>query len=176
MKLIFDNGQNYWIAKKLFNFLTIVVENATYCIFAFHDKRKTHCMDKKNNVFMFLPWGWDLRGSLDTNVYLKAKLKMSVFESGHLIFDKKTFFSEKFFFYPNKIRTLFFWKKKHFFFFLKMFFGKNFWQIFDKFFVGAKVLKILKNNFSRKHFQQKKIFFSKKGKCFFFKKTKVLGT
>ena len=43
--------------------------------------------------------------SPDTNAYLRAKLKVSVFEngqfSGHLIFDKKNFFSEKKIFLPR---------------------------------------------------------------------------
>ena len=62
----------------------------------------------------WVPWG-----SPDNNAYLRAKLKVSVFEngqfSGHLIFDKKTFFSEKKFFLPRLFKK----KKKTMFLFLK---------------------------------------------------------
>ena len=63
--------------------------------------------DKKLKLYITcrkqkIPWGG---GSPDTNAYLRAKLKVSVFEngqfSGHLIFDKKTFFSEKKIFLPR---------------------------------------------------------------------------
>ena len=91
--------------------------------------------------------------------------------NGHLIFDKKTFFSEKKnFFTPKNTRTLVFWKKKHFpFFETKCFFGnvfsKKLKKEFDKFFIFRKVLE--------KTFP-KKTFVFKKRKMFFFRKNKVL--
>ena len=77
--------------------------------------------------------------SPDINAYLRAKVKVSVFEneqfSGHLIFDKKTFFSEKKCFFPPINKNFVFLKKKHvpFFekkcFFLEMFVRKCFFKI-----------------------------------------------
>ena len=95
-----------------------------------------------------LPWGEE---TLDTNVYLRATLKVSVFENGqfsrHLIFDKKTFFSEKKHFCTPINKNFGFLKKKKMFLFLKKnVFSKNLKKIFDKFFVGRKVLEILKKN------------------------------
>ena len=54
-------------------------------------------------------------GSLDTNAYLRAKLKLSVFENGqfggHLIFDKKTFFLEQKLFFTPIVKNFVFLKK-----------------------------------------------------------------
>ena len=117
-------------------------------------------------------------GNPNTNTYLMAKLKVSVFEngqfSGHLIFEKKNFFfRRKQFFYPNK-QELWFKEKKYIFLFLKknVFFGnvfsKKLKKIFDKFLVGRKVLEILEKKFSKKHFQ-KNIFFFQKNKVFVYR-------
>ena len=128
----------------------------------------------------YVPWGG---GSPDTNAYLRAKLKVSVFEngqfSGHLIFAKKLFFRRKNFFYPDKQELCFFEKKQCSFFLKKnLFFGnvfaKNWKKNFDKFFVGRKVLEILKKHIFEKNISKKKIFFSKKWTLFFFQKKKVL--
>ena len=79
---------------------------------------------------------------------------------------KKIVFRRTKFFYPDK-QELCFFEKKIMFIFLKknLFFGnvfaKKLKKNFDKFFVGRKVLEILKKKFSKKHFQ-KKDFFSKK--------------
>ena len=88
---------------------------------------------------------------------------MSVFEngqfSGHLIFNKKTFFSEKKNLFTPITKNFVFLKKNVFF---GNVFSKKLKKIFDKFFVGRKVLEILKKKFSKKHFQKKHFFFQKK--------------
>ena len=120
-------------------------------------------------------------GSPDTNAYLRAKLKVSVFEngqfSGHLIFDKKTFFSEKKFFYPDKQELWFFEKKQCSFFwkkifFLEMFFRKNFKKILTNFLWAEKFWKFWKQIFEKTFL--KKRFFFKKMNIVFFQKNKVL--
>jgi len=124
-----------------------------------------------------IPWE---KESADTNACLNAKLKVSVFENGqfsrNLIFDKKTFFSEKnCFFYLDKQELCFFEKKTMLFFFffkcffLEIFFQKKFKKFIEKFFVRRKVLEILKKTFSKKFFQ-KNIFFLKRNIIFFSKK------
>ena len=86
--------------------------------------------------------------SPDTNAYLKAKLKVSVFEngqfSGHLIFAKKTFFSEKKIFYPDKQELCFFEKNNVHFFEKKSFFWKCLCEKIEK-------------TFPKKRFKKKKI-------------------
>ena len=82
-----------------------------------------------------IPWE---KENADTNACLKAKLKVSVFEngqfSGHLIFDKKTFFSEKNCFFTSINKNFVFLKKKQccFFFFLNVFFWKYFFEKIKK--------------------------------------------
>ena len=49
-----------------------------------------------------------------TNAYLREKRKVSIFENGHLLFDKNNFFLEKKTFYPDKQELCHFEKKKHF--------------------------------------------------------------
>ena len=85
-----------------------------------------------------IPWE---KESADTNACLKAKLKVSVFEneqfSGHLIFDKKTFFSEKNCFFTSINKNFVFLKKKNVpFFEKKCFFWKCFFEIFFSKFIN----------------------------------------
>ena len=121
-------------------------------------------------------------GSPDTNAYLRAKLKLSVFENGqfrgHLIFDKKTFFSEKKIFFTPINKNFVFLKKNnvHFFekksFFWKCFFENCFFQNFQNFSAHKKFVKIFFNFFA-KTFPKKRFFF-KKINIVFFQKNKVL--
>ena len=78
-----------------------------------------------------IPWE---KESADTNACLKAKLKVSVFEngqfSGHLIFDKKTFFSEKNCFFTSINKNFVFLKKNNVHFFEKKCFFKKIKKIY----------------------------------------------
>ena len=102
-------------------------------------------------------------------IFKRAKLKVSVFENGqftgHLIIDKKTFFSEKKIFYPNKQELCFFEKKAFFFFWKKIFFLKMFFQNFQNFSTHKKLSQNFLNFFKKTKFifiEGKKIFFSEK--------------
>ena len=106
------------------------------------------------------------RESPDTNTYLRAKLKVSVFEnemfSWHLIFDKKTFFSKKkCIFNPIKKNFVFLKKKQCFSLKKKMFFWKYFFEnVFfkiSKTFLRTKNFSINFFNFFEKIFPKKNI-------------------
>ena len=135
-----------------------------FVIFFFFQK------DSKMCVHDFLKNSEYRRGgggrSSPTNAYCREKIKVSVFENGHLIFYKKSFF------YPDKQALWFFEEKKTFFFFFEKkcfflgnFFRKNFKNILTNFLWVGKFWKFWKKFFEKKF--PKKTFFSKKTKCLF---------
>ena len=103
-------------------------------------------------------------GSPDTNAYLRAKLKVSVFENGQTLnfWQKNFFFGETNFFTPINKKFVFL-KKKHFpffekkCFFWKCFFDNFFFQNFQNFSAYKKFVK----NFFEKTFPKKTFFFKK---------------
>ena len=157
---------------KFFLFLFLIQQNEDYFLFG-----KIYEFFGFSKVDSTVGGG----GSPDTNAYLRTKMKVSVFEngqfSGHLIFDKKTFFRRKKFF--TQINKNFVFLKKnnvHLFekkpFFWKCFFENFFFRI-SKTFLPTKLLSKFFFNFFEKTFPKKRFFF-KKMNIVFFQKNKVL--